>query len=84
MSGFLRAVASVGLIFFAVGMLNQLPWAGVAILGAIIASALFFVIASCRLSGIADDTAEQVARQLAETGRVAPPVDDFPVHDGNL
>ncbi len=50
------------------------------ILAAIIASALFFIIASCRLSGIADDTAEQIARQLAETGRVAPTVVDSPFH----
>ena len=52
------------------------------IFGAIILSAsIMFVLGACRLSGIADDTAEQIARQLAETDRFTTPTINQPRGD---
>ena len=52
------------------------------ILAAIIGSGvIMFVLGACRVSGIADDTAEQIARQLAETDRFTTPTINQPQGD---
>lgn len=52
-----------------------------AILAAIVTGAFLFVLASFRLARIADDTAEQIARQIAEGQRPASPTINQPRGD---
>lgn len=54
--------------------------AGFALLATVALFVVLFVLGACRLSGIADDTAEQVIRQLSQGDAPAPPDVQTPFH----